>query len=83
MASVHTAYIGLLPVDATGAVVNKATCTIHERVGASEEPRVLYDATYAPNAANNPRIEAYLAAEVAAGFTIVHVSNTMIVTHHT
>ena len=79
--AIHVAYIQMIPVNALGGVVDKNNCTIGQRAGASEEPRVLYDAVYAPNAADNPRIEVYLAAEEAAGFVNIHlVSATMIVT---
>lgn len=78
--AVHIAYIGMLNIDGAGNIVDKNTASIGAVAASSVEPRVLYDATYAPNAVNNPTVAEYLTLEDTAGFTIVAVTNTMIVT---
>lgn len=80
--AVHIAYIGMVNIDAVGNVIDKSTATIAQVAASSAEPRVLYNATYAPNAANNPTVEEYLTLEDSAGYTIVAVTNTMIVTQN-
>ena len=79
--AVHVAYIGMIPVDAVGNVLSKNTMTLGQSTSAPTEPRVIYHATHAPNAAGYPTIEDYLDLEFAGGFVkFQHISNTMIVT---
>jgi hypothetical protein len=78
--AVHVAYVGLVPVDATGNIVVKNSSTIKTMMLASTEHRVLYDATYAPNGAGTPTIAEYLTLEDAGGFNLVLMDQYMIIT---
>lgn len=80
--AVHVAYIGMININSLGNVVDRTTASIAEVAASSVQPRVIYDATYAPNAVNNPTVEEYLTLEDSAGFTIVAVTNTMIITQN-
>lgn len=81
--TVHVAYLQLLPVDSIGNVIDKnSPTTTVKRVLATSgtEPRVIVNAGIA-NTAGNPTIKAYLEAEAAAGFTLKHIDQTMIITY--
>jgi hypothetical protein len=76
----HIAYIRLMPVDATGAIINKNQSISTVSAQTDTKPIVLANATYAPNATGSQTIEEYITAEDGAGFRVVHMDNTMIVT---
>lgn len=62
-----------------GTVTPKTSLTIGQAANSSSEMRVLPDASV-PNSANRPSIKEYLEAEYTAGFKLVHMSNTLIIT---
>jgi len=75
MASVHVASTIIKPIDATGNVVDKNNTTISVMTKSSSEIRV--------DVAGFPTIEAYLTAEYADGFRLIHMDQTYIVTDNT
>jgi hypothetical protein len=62
-----------------GQVIDKNNATNAEVMKADMDMRVMPD-TDSPNSADSPSIKDYLVAEDTAGFIIVHMDNTMIVT---
>ena len=78
--AIHTAYIGPVQVDTVGNIHDKSTASIGVVASTTQEMRVLYDATYAPNGINNPTIEAYLVLEDTAGFVLKAITTSIIVT---
>lgn len=79
MAVERVATIELVPVDATGSVVDKNTATIGEMLGVSSEARVREDPDNVP-VPTWPTISAYLKAEAGAGRTLLHMDQTYIIT---
>ena len=80
--TIHTAKIGLVNVDATGNIVLKSSSTIAQIATSSTEHRILTDLTHAPNSANHPTLESYLTLEASAGFGLVHLDQTYVITQH-
>lgn len=75
----HTAYIGPAYVLPSGTVKAKDRMTIADMLQATQEMRVVPDATI-PNSANYPTIEQYITLEAAAGFKVKAINGTIIVT---
>jgi len=77
--SVHIAYIAPMTVDAAGNVRIRSDLTIGEALGASQQLRVVEDSQI-PNTVGSPTIEDYIRLEDASGYTLLYLSNTMVVT---
>lgn len=78
----HVVYLTPMPVNSAGQVVDKndPSTTLGDMKSTSTEVRVVARANV-PSSANNPSIEAYLQLEAAGGYTLGHLSQTMIVTY--
>jgi len=78
---IHVAYMSLVNVNKAGVVVNKnlSSTTINEVIKCATEIRVMQDANL-PNTSGYPTIADYLTAEVADGYSLLHMSQTIIVT---
>lgn len=78
---IHVATIKFYTVDSVGNIVDKnsETTTLGSVMHSSTEPRIMQDSSI-PNSTNYPTIKRYLELEDAAGFKLVHLSNTMVVT---
>lgn len=76
----HVANVGIMLINALGQVISRGSNISTVSGSTSYELRVLYDATYAPNAINNPTIDDYLALENADGYFIRYFGNNYIVT---
>jgi hypothetical protein len=76
--SVHVVYTRPQQV-LNNTVINKETATIAQMTKTDMEMRVMADSAIA-SSANNPSIKDYLEAEDAAGFNLIHMDNTIIVT---
>ncbi len=79
MATINTVMLTLVPIDATGNVVNKNVATIGQMATTSSEIRVMPDAAY-PNTAGYPTIREYLDLEAADGFLLAHLDQTYVIT---
>jgi len=77
--AVHIAYIAPMTVDAAGNVRIRSDLTIGEALGASQQLRVVEDSQI-PNTIGSPTIEDYIRLEDASGYTLLYLSNTMVVT---
>lgn len=80
MASAHVVRVALVNVLADGSVKTTNEMTISQKIKANTEVRVRPDAAI-PNSADYPKIEDYITAEAAAGFRLVHLDQSFIVTH--
>ena len=78
---IHTVYLKPQNVDQSGNIVekNNPSTTIAQVMLSNTEMRVIPTASV-PNSVNSPSIQQYLDAEDAAGFKVVSINNTMIVT---
>jgi hypothetical protein len=95
MAQVHIVYLKLVKVGSDGSVINTGGMTTpnpnpteSEMVSSpvrvpsfTTEQRVMNNSNV-PNSDGWPDIETYLMAEAAAGFTLSHIDQTMIITTH-
>jgi hypothetical protein len=79
MAIERIATVELVPVDATGSVVDKDTATIRTMMGVTTEARVREDPAFT-SPPTWPTVYDYLTAEGAAGRTLLHMDQTYIVT---
>jgi hypothetical protein len=79
MAIERVATIELVPVDATGSVVDKNTATIGQMLGVSTEPRVREDPEF-QDPPTWPTVYDYLKAEGGAGRTLMYMDQYQIVT---
>jgi hypothetical protein len=82
MATINTATLILVPVDAIGNVVNKNTATIGQMATTSSEIRVNPD-TDLPNTIGYPTIAEYLNREAADGMLLAHLDQTYVITQKT
>lgn len=82
MAASHFVNVGLINIDVISGnpiLKNAPTTTLGMMLKTSTEPRVLPDASV-PNSANYPTVKAYLALEIAGGFSLKHMDQYVIIT---
>jgi len=76
--AVHVVYVRPMQV-VNDVVIDKTDATIAQMTKASMEMRIMPDSDVA-SSATSPSIKSYLVAEDAAGFELVFMDNTIIVT---
>ena len=83
--AIRVAVITLVNVDANGNVFLKNRSTINQIMNAAgTDQRVIPEVDgSAPNAVDYPTIYAYLNAESADGFSLIHIDQTYIITSDT
>ena len=74
----HTIYISPTPV-LNNIVIDKNTATIAEVLQADTEMRIVPNSNV-PNSMGHPTIEEYVNLESNDGFSVVSLTNTMIIT---
>jgi len=79
--AIHTVYVKPQNVDSMGGIVDKndPATTIAQVMRSNTEMRIIPD-SLVPNSVGSPKIEQYLALEDTAGFRLVSITNTTIVT---
>lgn len=78
---IHVVYVMLRDVKSDGSVLDKATASITDmRTASDKQPRVIADSAIA-SSAGHPTVKTYLEREAAAGYTLNHMTQTMIVTY--
>ena len=77
--AIHVARTGIVTVNAAGTVKPKTQMTIGEVGTSSSEFRVLVDTSIA-NTAGYPTVGDYLVAEAAAGYNLIHLDQTYVIT---
>ena len=79
--AVHTVYVKPQNVDSMGGIVDKndPATTIAQVMRSNTEMRIIPNQSI-PSSLGSPTIEEYLALEDAAGFSVVAMTNTTIVT---
>ncbi len=80
---IHTVYVKPQNVDSMGGIVDKnnPSTTIAQVMRSNTEMRVMPNQSV-PNSLSTPTIEDYLSLEDAAGFKVVSMTNTTIVTQN-
>lgn len=83
MAQVHVARVGLFTVNQSGVRIDKCcpTTSINDLKNTRQEFLVLPDAGI-PSSAGYPTLKAFLEAEVAAGFVLNHLDQSMVITYN-
>jgi len=76
--AVHVVYVRPMQV-VNDVVIDKTQATIVQMTKASMEMRIMPDSDVASSTVS-PSIKSYLVAEDAAGFDLVYMDNTIIVT---
>ena len=75
---VHVVYTSPQQV-LNGVVIQKSSATIAQVAKSDMEVRIIEDSTIV-SSTDNPNIKDYLIAEDAAGFNLIHMDNTTIIT---